>query len=105
VGFVKRTIIEYYGFDTNFEVTCIGHADLACRIQNLSSNGAFINENVLHCEHMEGSSGDHAPIFEAQTYRDGALFYNKFNEENFQPIKWNEWKNNSETVWSRRFKR
>lgn len=104
VGFVKRKLLELVNFDTTFEVTCIGHADLACRIQNLSSNGKVIKDEILVCEHMEGSSGDHGPIFESQTYHDQDLFYRKYCGHNFNNVKWNDWKSNTETIWSRRFK-
>ena len=82
VAFVRRDILNEFNFDTQFEVTCIAHTDLACRVQKKYPNrGELLNINVLRCEHMPGISGDHKPVHDAQEYSDSTIFFNKYNKE------------------------
>ena len=104
--FIQRNILEKYNLDTNFSVTCIGHTDLACRVQsNKLLRGAILNENIMECSHMPGRTGDHGPICDAQTFIDGPAFFNKYNQDKIPTdiIDWKEWKNNTHQVWKERF--
>ena len=102
VAFVRRDILDRMNFDTQFEVTCIGHADLACRIQKEYLGGGLLRSSIMQCEHMPGISGDHKPVHDAQTYSDQGLFYNKYNGDFAPEIQSDEWKK-SPRVWERRF--
>lgn len=104
--FIKRPILEDYNLDTKFAVTCIGHTDLACRVQsNQSIIGGILIENIMDCSHMPGRTGDHGPICDTQTFTDSPAFFYKYNQDNFpnNKINWNDWKNNTNQIWNARF--
>lgn len=104
--FIGRDTIEKYSLDTSFAVTCIGHTDLACRVQATEGiKGAVLNENIMECSHMPGKTGDHGPVCDSQTLVDGPNFFTKYNSDEFPElfIKWNCWKNDSIPVWKDRF--
>jgi hypothetical protein len=103
VAFIKREILEHEGFDTTFEVTCIGHTDLAWRIQKKYKNGKLLVKEIMNCEHMEGRSGDHGPIYDAQTFHDGPELAMKTQHGTWNSIEWNMWKYDTKPVWERRF--
>lgn len=129
VAFIRRDILDEFNFDTQFEVTCIGHTDLACRVQKkYSGRGALLIANIMQCEHMPGISGDHKPVHDAQTFSDEALLFAKYDKdpeyshektdtwiENDKDvgkilhlreieklIAWDGWKT-SDRIWKRRF--
>jgi hypothetical protein len=129
VAFIKRDIIDEFNFDTQFEVTCIGHTDLACRVQKkYPGRGVLLIGDIMQCEHMPGISGDHKPVHDAQTFSDEALLFAKYDKdpeyshektdswieddkevgkiihlrEIEKVITWDNWKT-SDRIWERRF--
>lgn len=104
--FIKRKIVEKYNLDTTFAVTCIGHVDLACRIQyDDTIKGLVLNENIMECSHLPDRTGDHGPIADSQTFIDGPSFFKKYNRDVFPEnlISWNNWKSDTQNIWSDRF--
>lgn len=105
VAFMKRSLFERLGgFDCSFEATCIGHADLAARCQQIGCSVKIQNIKLLDCSHMPECTGDHAPIHIAQTTRDMPKYINKYSSEIFPTttIMSNNWKQ-QQTVWEERF--
>jgi hypothetical protein len=129
VAFVRRDILDEFNFDTQFEVTCIGHTDLACRVQKkYPGRGVLLIANIMQCEHMPGISGDHKPVHDAQTFSDEALLFAKYDKdpeyshektdtwveddkevgkiihlrEIEKVVSWDHWKS-SDKIWKRRF--
>lgn len=105
--FIKRQLAETYNLDTEFAVTCIGHADLASRVQyNKLLLGAVLNDNIMECDHLPGRTGDHSPICDSQTNIDEPNFYIKYNNKQFPNtnISWNAWKDNTSPIWKERFR-
>lgn len=96
------------GFDCQFAVPCIGHADIGARIWNIApENRRFLwydKEPVCKCTHLPGRSGDHWAINDSQIEYDEPLFVRKWNQTEPPSIKisFNNWRN-SEKVWKRRF--
>lgn len=64
--------IKYLGgWDTRFQVPCLGHADLAVRAQRDGVKVSFIKESLCHCEHGQS---DHMPIELSHGYEDAPLY-------------------------------
>lgn len=108
VAFMHRTFLEALGgFDADFEGTWVSQTDLAIRAQ---AAGAIVKMSGLPCmicDHMPGSTGDHQPIYECQTFHDQpriqAMYGNPTWSQTRQlglPIM--NWKQ-AETIWTRRF--
>lgn len=104
-AFMLGGVFDYSGgFDCSFDVTCVGHADLAARVQALGWVPEVLNINLLSCSHMPNTTGDHAPVHYAQLTKDIPNYLTKWNND-FPPqyrIDKDNWKS-SETVWSRRW--
>ena len=100
---------EYYetlgGWDSQFETTAVGHADLANRAQRDGCAVNLIQDPLLNCEHMPGTSGDHAPIYFAHTEHDENLYKKIYNDPSCihrTRIDINNWKKQPH-IWRRRF--
>jgi len=64
-------------------------------------------EPCMVCDHMPGSSGDHKPIYECQTFSDEPLLQRTYRDPNWGQkakiaVDIMNWKESS-TVWARRF--
>ena len=104
-AFMPRLLFESIGgFDCEFDVTCVGHADLAARCQAAGYKVIVSEINLLDCSHMPGTSGDHAPIHYAQIQKDIPAYSQKFNSSEFPKINIdiNNWKNQP-SQWRDRF--
>jgi hypothetical protein len=104
VAFMHREFLEHLGgFDCSFDVTCLGHTDLAARAQ---ACGGEIVSPGLHLgavRHVPDTNGDHGPVHFAQLGHDQPLFNNKTSRPIEPLISMDNWKNSS-SVWHRRFK-
>jgi hypothetical protein len=108
VAFMHREFLESLGgFNANFEGTWSSQTDLAIRAQAVGANVLMTGMPCMICDHMPGSSGDHKPIYECQTFHDEPLLQNTYRDPNWHhKVKPStdimNWKN-TQTVWSRRF--
>jgi len=100
---------EYFdtsgGWDCIFEVCPMAHTDLAIRAQKDGAVATLSPYPIAICNHMPGTSGDHAPVHYAQTLIDEPLFKQKYNDGiDHLTIKIDlmNWKN-APIVWNRRF--
>lgn len=102
---MRRDMFEMMGgFDCSFDVTCLGHSDLAARWQHLGLGVVSHNIKLMKCSWMPGTSGDHAPIHYSQTNKDMPLFGYKYSQDKFPThiIEMDNWKLQP-PVWDRRF--
>ena len=102
---IRREELEKIGgFDCSFDVTCLGHSDLAARWQHLGYKVIPHNVKLMNCSWMPGTSGDHAPIHYSQTIKDMPLYVHKYSQEDFPEdrIDFDNWKLQP-PVWDRRF--
>ena len=93
------------GWDSQFEVPCVAHADLAVRVQRNGANIIMLNESICHCTHMPDRTGDHGPIHDAQIEHDTPLYRGMYSNQSClsrTTIDINNWQNAS-TIWERRF--
>lgn len=95
------------GWDCDFEACPMGHNDFAVRAQFLGANVSISPFPCLDCDHMEGGSGDHMPIFICQPQRDEPKYRSKYRNPNWTnadpKIDINNWKK-SPSVWKERYK-
>lgn len=103
-GFMNRKFYENLGgWDCQFEVTCLSHADIAIRAQRYGCETILIQEPLLNCEH---GHSDHLPVQHAHEMHDAPLYsqiYNSPDCVNRTKININNWKN-APMIWERRFK-
>lgn len=104
---MERQLYESIGgLDCRYETHAMAHLDFAIRAQRLGCKVHFHREIVLHLTHMMGSSGDHGPIYVAQTFRDQPLFL-KLNRDPLYKsplyIDKHSWRNDP-LLWEERFK-
>lgn len=108
VAFMHREFLEALGgFDAKFEGTWSSQTDLAIRAQAVGANVKMSGIPCMICDHMPGSSGDHKPIYECQTFHDEPLL-----QRSYRDPEWHQkinpspgimnWKSTPQ-VWSRRF--
>jgi len=108
VAFMYREFVEELGgFDSRYEGTWSSQTDLAIRAQAVGAKVVMSGMPCMVCDHMPGSSGDHKPIYECQTFHDEPLlqqtYRNPYWTSNASPsINIMNWKH-SQTVWQRRF--
>jgi hypothetical protein len=94
------------GWDCSFEACPMGLTDLAIRAQKEGANVSHIEDIILDCDHMPGTTGDHAPIHYGQIEHDEPFYklkYSRGPEGVESCISIDNWKK-AESVWSRRFK-
>lgn len=105
VGIVSKKVLEEVGgWDCEFEVCPMAFNDLSIRLQRYGCKYIIQDEIMFRCSHMGGTSGDHAPIHNAQIQHDEPLFWEKFRHNGHTRIKIDI--NNHEKqskVWKRRF--
>lgn len=95
------------GYDCSFEVCPFAHADLAARAQRSGARVHVLNESMLDCTHMPGTSGDHAPVHYAQTEHDQQLYAQIYEDPQSLDrieIDLENWRKAS-NIWKRRFAR
>jgi hypothetical protein len=106
-GLMKTKVYrELGGLDCKYETHAMAHLDFAIRAQLKKLPVFFYTEIVLHLTHMMGSSGDHGPIYVAQTFRDEPLFRKLYRDPSYNPVinldrySWQ----NEPLLWEERFK-
>jgi len=100
----REELEEIGGFDCSFDVTCLGHSDLAARWQHSGYKVVAHNIKLMKCSWMPGTSGDHAPIHYSQTIKDMPMYGQKYSQGAFPSdrIDFDNWKLQP-SVWDRRF--
>ena len=108
VGLVsKSTLYKLGGWDCQFEVCPMAHADTAFRLQQYGTNFIPQDRIMFKCGHMPGITGDHGPVHYAQILHDEPLYKSIYGSEaclNRKFIDINNWKN-CPSKWERRFGR
>lgn len=97
---------ELGGWDCQFQVTAIAHNDFAVRAYMDGAIVKMLNMDFCDCDHMPGTSGDHAPVHYAQLEDDQPLFQKLYSPDYRQrqvKIPVNNWKK-APRIWERRFK-
>lgn len=92
------------GWDCRYETAPLGLADLAIRIQRDKGNIVLVDIILLDYDWFPGDTGDHKPIFDAQTQHDEPLYQEYYKDGlNNLPINidLNNWQNADE-IWNRR---
>ena len=108
VAFMYREFLEALGgFNSQLEGTWSSQTDLAIRAQAVGANVVMSGMPCMICDHMPGSSGDHMPIYECQTFHDEPLLQQIYRNSSWSEnvntsISIMNWKF-SQTVWQRRF--
>ena len=95
------------GYDCEFEALPMAYADIAIRCQRAGADVAFINEVIVDCTHMPGTTGDHAPIHYAHLQHDMPRYQMIYNDSSCLErveLDLQNWKE-SPKIWSRRFKK
>ena len=103
----KKFVYALGGWDANYEGTWTAHTDLAIRAQAAGANVQMCQYPHSVCDHMPGSSGDHKPIFECQTYHDEPLIQSKYRRPDWRKansltVSIMNWKD-APAIWKRRF--
>lgn len=102
VAFIRRSYLEKFGgFDCKYQVTCLGHADLAARLQKTGCKIVNKNINIASFGHMPDTSGDHGPVHVTQIFYDQPLFNESTDQIFHAHVKLDNWKK-EEAVWSSR---
>lgn len=106
VGIAKTSYVkELGGWDSSFEATAVSHTDFAVRSQRNGSKYFMLENPIFSCDHMPGTSGDHAPIHYAHLMNDEPLFKKIYNSSDCLDrikIDLDNWKKSPE-IWQRRF--
>lgn len=95
---------ELGGCDASLEVGCMTLADLTCRAYKAGANvTGFLREPTAKFDWFPADTGDHKPIFEAQTQHDWTLYqvYQADINRNIR-LDFDNWKL-ADTIWTRRF--
>ena len=101
VAFLHRSfLLNIGGFDCDYNVTCIGHTDLAVRCQYHGCEVINANMKIGGVVWLPDTTGDHAPVHNYQLRHDQPLF-NRRTDNPIQPlIDISNWQN-SAAVWER----
>ena len=96
------------GWDCLYEGTWVAHTDMAIRAQAVGAVVAMAKEPQALTDHMPGSTGDHKPIYECQTFHDEPRIQQKYRRPDWRKVnnmtlKIMNWKD-APQVWERRFK-
>jgi hypothetical protein len=104
VAFMNRKYIEWLGgFDCAYQVTCLGHTDLAVRAQADGCKVINTGLNIGSLKHMPNITGDHGPVHYAQVEEDQPRFRANTEREVNTRVNMDNWKWSS-PIWKRRFK-
>lgn len=105
MGIAKRTDLEYLGgWDARYK-SCIGHFDLAVRAQFAGYKVIPFPEIVQHVAHTPGVTGDHGPMYYAQTQEDEPLFQKTYSDPECKNNWWLDLENwrLAPAKWEKRF--
>ena len=101
VAFLHTSFLEKIGgFDCKFNVTCIGHTDIAVRCQYYGCKIINGNMKIGGTSWLADTTGAHAPIHNHQLYKDQPLFIQKTHQPIKTSIDISNWKE-APSVWSR----
>ena len=109
VGYMYRKFAYALGgWDASYEGTWVAHTDMAIRAQAVGANVVMAPNPRDVADHMPGSTGDHQPIYECQTFHDVPLINKRYRQPNWQKenkmtLRIMNWKDVPQ-VWTRRFK-
>jgi len=105
-GIIYRDLLlDMGGWDCQFEACPMSYADLGFRLQNSGVRFHIPNDFIVSVGHMPGVSGDHGPIYYAQTFHDEPLYHSIFDNQTClqrNKIDINNWIN-TPNKWTRRF--
>jgi hypothetical protein len=94
------------GIDSEFEACPMAHNDFAVRAQQSGASVKISPYPILDCDHMEGGSGDHMPIFICQHNFDEPKYQNRYRNPNWvlnkMELPIDNWKK-ADSIWKRRF--
>ena len=104
----KKFAYALGGWDASYEGTWVAHTDMAIRAQAVGAKVVMAPGPQAVADHMPGSTGDHQPIYECQTFHDVPLINQRFRradwkKHNSMTVKIMNWKEVPQ-VWERRFK-
>ncbi len=102
----RQLLIETGGWDAkSFEVCPMAYNDLSIRFYNMGVKFILQESMMFKCGHMPGTTGDHGPIHNAQTYHDTYIFkmiYSYAKSKQRINLDLNNWKE-CPSRWERRF--
>lgn len=106
VAIMYRSFFDYLGgWNCQFQTCPLGHADFGVRAQRAGAVVKMTSSPIFTCDHMPGTSGDHAPIHYTQHGEDEPLYKIMYSRPlNSYPtcIDISNWKNSS-IIWDKRF--
>lgn len=98
----KEILLSVGGWDGElYETPFASHIDLAIRLQQIGYRFQVYNKPLFHCDHMPGTSGDHAPIHHGH-YADMDKLQKRYSDTFTPRIDVENWKKAAE-IWTRRF--
>ena len=105
----KKFLYALGGWDSSYEGTWTAQTDLAIRAQAAGANVQMCKVPQSICDHMPGSTGDHKPIYECQTFHDEPLIQSRYRRQDWREsnpvgISIMNWKE-SPSIWERRFEK
>lgn len=102
----RRFFDELGGWDCDFEACPMAHNDFAIRAQAIGAEVKISPYPCLDCDHMEGDSGDHRPIYLVQTFQDQPKYQQRYRDSlwinNPMRLDISNWKK-SPAIWRKRF--
>jgi len=102
----REFFIKFGGFDCQFQFSNHAHADFSFRLQNFGGKVYHSRCEIANLTHIEGDTGDHAPVRSAQEIDDANLFNEIWNNvSNRKFIDFNNYLEFKDKIWSKRFKK
>jgi hypothetical protein len=102
----RKFFDELGGWDCSYQCCPMGHNDFAIRAQQVGAKVVISPYACLDCDHMEGDTVDHRPIFLVQTHVDQPYYQNKFRNPDWVfgelYLSITNWKN-ADAIWNKRF--
>lgn len=97
---------ELGGWDNEFEACPMAHNDFAIRAQASGADVHLSPFPCLDCDHMEGDTGDHRPIYLIQTFSDQPKYQKRYRDPNWEErptrlwfLSWKQYP----AIWTKRF--
>jgi hypothetical protein len=102
----REFFINFGGFDCRFQFSNHAHADFSFRLQNFGGKVYHSRCEIANLTHIEGETGDHAPVKNAQEIDDTNLFNEIWNNVSDRKIiEFNNYLEFKDKIWSKRFKK